>query len=211
MIKGKKTIFDEVREEMDARDPTQRRIRVAITDGERALQRLVTAKLGEAVVVLDLFHVMEKVWAVGGCLHPAGSVELTNWVKAKLLKILHGRVELVVRGIRQSATKRNLQGGKLKAITSACNYLHSNRDRMRYNEYLDLGFPIGSGVIEGACKNLVRDRMERTGMRWTKEMAEAMLKLRATYRNGDFDEYWRFHKRCEQRRLYERVTWAAAA
>ena len=82
------------------------------------------------------------------------------------------------------------------------NYLYRNRTRMRYHEYLAKGWPIASGPVEGACKNLIKDRMERSGMRWTEQMAEAIVQLRAIYLSGDFDSYWQFHIDQDQRRLY---------
>ena len=72
---------------------------------------------------------------------------------------------------------------------------------MRYDEYLAQGLPIATGSVEGACKNLIKDRMERSGMRWTKSMAEAIVKLRALYLSGDFDSYWAFHIIRDQERL----------
>ncbi len=77
----------------------------------------------------------------------------------------------------------------------------SHRHRMRYDEYLANGWPIASGAVEGACKNLIKDRMERSGMRWTEAMAEAVVKLRAIYLGSDFDRYWLFHIQQEQNRL----------
>jgi hypothetical protein len=78
-------------------------------------------------------------------------------------------------------------------------------EELRYDVYLERGFPIGTGTVEGACKNLVKDRMERSGMRWTEDMAEAMLKLRGVYLSGDFERFWTFHIRREQKRLYPQV------
>jgi len=73
---------------------------------------------------------------------------------------------------------------------------------MRYHQYLANGWPIVSGPVEGACKNFIKDRMERSGMRWTEQMAEAVVQLRAIYLSQDFDQYWQFHIEQDQRRLY---------
>ena len=81
--------------------------------------------------------------------------------------------------MRRMATERNLRGQKLKDVTTACNYLENNLERMRYDECLAAGYPIASGVIEGACRHLVKDRMERTGMRWLEPNAASMLFVRA--------------------------------
>jgi hypothetical protein len=86
-------------------------------------------------------------------------------------------------------------------------YYYRNRERMRYDVYLRNGWPIASGPVEGACKNLVRDRFERSGMRWSLETAEALLRMRAVYISGDFDSYWAFHVRQEQQRLHRKGQW----
>jgi hypothetical protein len=109
--------------------------------------------------------------------------------------MLFGEVSQVVKGIRQSVTKRKLLGVKRKTLCGVADYLYRNRARMRYDEYLAQGWPIASGAVEGACKNLIKDRMERSGMRWTEQMAEAIVQLRAIYLSGDFDRFWSFHNR----------------
>jgi hypothetical protein len=127
------------------------------------------------------------------------------WVIDRTLRILFGQVGQVgqvVKGIRQSITKRGLSSPKRKTLDAVANYLYRNRSRMRYNVYLANGWPIASGPVEGACKNLIKDRMERSGMRWTEQMAEAIVQPRAIYPSGDFDCYWQFHVEQDQRRLY---------
>ena len=90
-------------------------------------------------------------------------------------------------------------------VRSALKYLGNNKAHMRYDEYLAAGYPIGSGVAEGACRHLVKDRMEQTGMRWTVEGAQAMLDLRATYLNEDWESFWTYHVEQEDERLYRRL------
>ena len=147
-------------------------------------------------------HVLEKLWKAAYVFHAEGSLEADLWVLDRTLRILFGEVGQVVKGIRQSITKRGLSGPKRKTLHAVANYLYRNRSRMRYDEYLANGWPIASGPVEGACKNLIKDRMERSGMRWTERMAEAIVQLRAVYLSGDFDAYWQFHIDQDQRRLY---------
>ena len=99
-------------------------------------------------------------------------------------------------------TKRLLKGKRREKLDKLCNYLQKNQSRMRYDEYLAAGYPIASGVIEGACRHFVKDRMERAGMRWTVDRAQAMLDLRSTYLNGDWDEFTAFRIKRETARLY---------
>ena len=111
----------------------------------------------------------------------------------------------MVKGIRQTITKRALSGAKRRTMEAVADYLYRNRARMQYDEYLANGWPIASGPVEGACKNLIKHRMERSGMRWTEPMAEAIVKLRAIYLSGDFDRYWEFHIEQDQQPLYPTV------
>jgi hypothetical protein len=201
LLKGKTAVIEEVAEEMDRRDPSRSTTRLALTDGERALQIRVDQKL-KVTLILDLMHALEKLWKAAYVFHPEGSLEADLWVLDRTLRILFGEVGQVVKGIRQSITKRGLSGPKRKTLNAVANYLYRNRSRMRYNEYLANGWPIASGPVEGACKNLIKDRMERSGMRWTEQMAEAIVQLRAIYLSGDFDRYWQFHIDQDQRRLY---------
>jgi len=200
-LKGKTAVIEEVAQEMQRRDPQGIQIRVALADGERALQILVEGTLG-VTLILDLLHVLEKLWKAAYVFHAEGSLEAELWVLDHTLRILFGEVGQVVKGIRQSVTKRGLFGAKRKTLCGVAAYLHRNRARMRYDEYLAKGWPIASGPVEGACRNLIKDRMERSGMRWTEEMAEAIVQLRAIYLSGDFDRYWSFHIARDQQRLH---------
>lgn len=202
---GKDAFIKDVHAEMKRRDPSGKKVHVVVTDGERALQIRVTKTIKGAVVVLDLLHVLEKIWAAAHALHGEGTKAAVDFSRERTLRILQGDVGQVVKGLRQTITKRGIKGAKKEKLEKIANYLYKNRSRMKYHEYLAEGLPIASGSVEGACKNLVKDRMERSGMRWSKRTAEAMLKMRATHLSGDFDEYWQFHISQDQVRLYPEV------
>lgn len=125
----------------------------------------------------------------------------------RLRMLLEGKVGYVIGGLRRLADEHRLRGEKLKTIKAAITYYENNRQHMRYDEYLALGYPIGSGVAEGACRHLVKDRLEGTGMRWTVSGAQAMLSLRSIHLNGQWDDYINFRIQTEQSRLY----WQTAA
>ena len=148
---------------------------------------------------------LEKLWKAAYVFHAEGSLDADLWVLDRALRILFGDVGQVVKGIRQSITKRGSSGAQRKTLLAVADYLYRNRTRMRYDEYLVNGWPIASGPVEGACKNLIKDRMERSGMRWTEQMAEAIVQLRAISLSGDFDHYWQFHIEQDQRRLFPDV------
>ena len=130
--------------------------------------------------------------------------------RQRALRILRGEVSQVVKGLRQIVTKRHLKGKKAEAVLGAAQYYYRNKYRMKYNEYLAQGLPIASGSVEGACKNLIKDRMERSGMRWSSDGAEAMVKMRAVYLSKDFEEYWDWHIAQDQERLYPKDRWKPA-
>lgn len=99
-------------------------------------------------------------------------------------------------------TRHNLKGEKLKSLHRICGYLEKNAERMRYHEYLRRGYPIASGVIEGACRHLVKDRMERSGMRWTLEGARAMLNVRAAFQSDHWRTFLDWYKTNEVARAH---------
>ena len=207
LIASKDTFITDVKAEMTRRDPRHRRSWVIVTDGERALQQRVCQTFTDVTLVLDLLHVLDKLWACGHALYGEGSRDAEDFVYQRAERILCGMSSQVVKGLRQIVTKRRLTGNKAKTLQNAASYLHRNRQRMRYDLYLANGWPIASGSVEGACKNLIRDRFERSGMRWTPETAEALLRLRAVYLSGDLDSYWEFHIDRDQQRLYRRDEW----
>jgi hypothetical protein len=110
----------------------------------------------------------------------------------------------LVNGYRRRRTEGRLRGTKQEVVRSAIEYLENNREHMKYDEYLAAGYPIGSGVAEGACRHLVKDRLEQTGMRWTVAGAQAMLHVRAVYLNDQWDDFLEFRVEQEQSRLYQR-------
>src|SRR5437016_12889906 len=168
---------------MQRRDPQGHKTRLAVTDGYRALQILVEGTL-RLSLLLDLLHVLEKLWKAAYVFHAEGSLEAELWVLDRTLRILFGEVSQVVKGIRQSVTKRKLLGAKRKTLCSVAGYLYRNRARMRYDEYLAQGWPIASGQVEGACKNLIKDHMERSGMDETEAMTTAIVQLRSICLHG---------------------------
>ena len=177
---------------------------VYLMDGQESLWEARREHLpGEnAVEVLDLLHVTPRLWQAAHLFHPERSKEAIAFVRERSLQVLHGRVGYVVGGLRQTGTKHGLSGAKAKRLRVACDYLKKNANRMRYDEYLAEGYPIASGVIEGACRHYVKDRMERAGMHWTKEGAQAMLDVRSEFLNGDWEAFQQYRIEQETQRLY---------
>lgn len=177
---------------------------VCVMDGQVSLWNLAREKLGELkpVEILDLLHVVSRVWEAAYLFHAEGSPEAVRFVRQRLERLLEGKAGYVIGGMRQMGTRQGLSGAKLKKLGTITNYLENNIERMRYDKYLADGYPIASGVIEGACRHVVKDRMERSGMRWSMEGAQSMLDLRTTYINGQWEEYQEYHIEQETARRY---------
>jgi hypothetical protein len=146
LVKGKAAVVDEMVAAVHRRDPDARLTLVALTDGERALQILVAQKL-HVILILDLLHVMEKVWKAAHVFHPEGTPDAEIYARLMTHRILAGNVGQVVKGLRQTVTQRSLSGSQAKLLLSVAAYFHRNRDRMRYNDYLAQGLPIASGSV----------------------------------------------------------------
>jgi len=201
-VNAKDVVFDWLAKEVQQRDPQEGRTVVAIMDGETKLRDLQELKLGRAIGILDIWHVTEYLWKLAYCFHSEGSGEAEAFVETYLRKLLDGSIGRVIGGIRQMATKRGLSKHKSEKAQQCLNYFAERSEYMKYDEYLAAGYPIGSGVVEGACRHLVKDRMEQTGMRWRIAGAQAVLSLRALYVNDDWDTFHADRIQAEQRKLY---------
>jgi hypothetical protein len=197
-------VIEELFDDALHRDPEREKSWVAVVDGNKQqldlLQRQARDHQLDVTIVLDIIHVIEYLWKAGAALNPPASPQLEVWVQQRLLQILRGRSSTVAAGMRRSATRRGLSQTARKPVDTCANYLRKYRSYLTYNEYLARGLPIASGIIEGACRHLVKDRMDLTGARWSLNGAEAILRLRALRASGDFDEYWRFHEKQEYER-----------
>jgi hypothetical protein len=196
-------VIEKAFEETAYRDPQHKRNWVALVDGNKPQIRILrhtAKKKGVALtIIVDVIHVIEYLWDAGRAFHPTSS-ELESWVRTRLLEILRGNASYVAGGMRRSATLRNLASEERKPVDVCANYLLTYAPYLKYNHYLAQGFPIATGVIEGACRHLVKDRMEVSGARWSLTGAEAILRLRALRSSHDFDEYWAFHETQEYER-----------
>lgn len=193
-----KTVIESAFVEASTRDPDQQRTWVVLVDGElhqlATLKAMARKQTVTVTIVLDFIHVLEYVWKAAFCFFPSGSEEAETWVQERALRILQGKASDVAAGIRRSATLQKLTQKARENADKCADYLLKNRPYLRYDEYLDQGYPIASGVIEGACRHLVNDRMDITGARWRLDRAEAVLRMRALRASNDFDDYWDFHK-----------------
>jgi hypothetical protein len=190
--------------EFAQRNPQWARPTVCLCDGQEALWQACSEAVADPnrVDILDLLHVTPRLWQAGKLLYGERGKEVVPFVRQRLTQVLEGKVETVIRGLRRLGVERGLKGAKKKALARICGYLQKNRQRMRYDVYLREGYPIASGVIEGACRHLIKDRMERAGMHWTPAGAQAMLDLRSVWIGGYWEAFQQDRIEQETERLY---------
>ncbi|RDH44966.1 ISKra4 family transposase [Zooshikella ganghwensis] len=195
-------VIQEAMEEAIRRDPDQQRDWVVLVDGETSQLASIEAELKAqslgATVIVDFIHVLEYLWKAARCFYSLDTDEIEQWVKGRGLKILQGKCVDVAAGMRRRATVEGLSQDRRKAVDTCANYLQKYRDYLKYDRYLEKGYPIATGVIEGACRHLINDRLGITGARWRLSSAEAILKIRSIRSSGDFEAYWEFHKKNER-------------
>jgi hypothetical protein len=208
------TAFDEA----ERRDPGRKRERAVLVDGNNTQIEAVTAEAASRSVtvttVIDFIHVLEYLWKAAWSFFSKGEPAAEEWVADQARKILHGNAGQVAAGIRRRATTYGYSAAERAGADECARYLDNKKDYLDYATALAKGWPIATGIIEGACRSIVKDRMDITGARWGLEGAEAVLKLRALIATGDFDDYWPYHLRREHERIHHaeyRETYALAA
>jgi len=203
---GRDVTIGKVLDEADRRDPGRRRTWIALADGDiyqigriqaQAAQRGVTI-----TILIDFIHVLEYLWKAAWCFHSPRDPAMEDWVTAQAADILHGHAGDVTARIRQLAAASPPRPGSEhhKIIRKTLHYLDAKQPYLDYPRALSSGWPIATGVIEGACRHLVHDRMGITGARWGLPGAQAILWLRAIHASGDLDTYWDYHIRQEHQR-----------
>jgi hypothetical protein len=196
--------FGWLAQEVARRNPDSHKPTILLMDGQKSLWEAGQRDLppDDMIEILDLLHATPRIWDAAGLFYLRDSELAWEFVYDRVLRMLRGEIRSVIAGLRQMGTKRKLRGKKREKLAKICGYLQNNAHRMRYDLYLAAGYPIASGVIEGACRHFVKDRMERSGMRWTIENAQSMLDVRSTYVNGDWDAFMAYRIEEETQRLY---------
>jgi hypothetical protein len=204
--------------EAGRRDPGHQREWAVLVDGNSTQIEAVTAEAASrgvtVTIVIDFIHVLEYLWKAAWSFFDKGTPASEEWVADQALKILHGKPRQVAGGIRRRATTYAYSPAERAGADECARYLENKEDYLDYATALKEGWPIATGIIEGACRHIVKDRMDITGARWGLEGAEAILKLRALIASGDFEDYWRYHLRREHEGIHHaryRETYILAA
>ena len=193
-------------DEAEARDPGHLRTWVVLVDGAEHQLDLIRAEAGrrraQIHIVIDLIHVLEYIWKAAWTLHDARDPAAEDWVAARALAVLVGDSARASQEITAAVSAASLPASRRTGADACVRYLNARHEYLRYDQALAEGWPIATGVIEGACRHLIADRLDIGGARWGLDGAEAVLTLRAVISNGDFEEYWRYHLAREHQRLY---------
>ena len=213
-INGKDVIFDWFGEQIEARRTSPFQEIVCVMDGAPTLWKKIQSlmkTLGVPIVcILDLFHVMDYLWDAARCMHGSDDKAAETFVTDYLHRILKGDVGRVIGGFKQMLAKdkkrrkaqRKFNATQRKMLNRVIGYFDRKKTFMRYDDYLAKGYPIGSGVVEGACGHLVKDRMEGSGMRWSVPGAQSMLDLRCVYLNEDWQDFHDYRIKERVRTMY---------
>lgn len=196
---GQPRLFNQLADEVRGRLRRRRKHLVCVMDGQRSFRKLLL-RFDQVTPILDIFHVLEWLWKAAHCLHPDGSLAAQKFVDHYLAMILEGKVGYAIGRLKR--LRGELTKSKRTNLAKVITYLTNNRDYMKYDEYLRAGYPIGSGVVEGACRHAVKDRMEGSGMRWEAAGAQAVLHLRTIYLNGDWQTFMNHRIETEQTAQY---------
>jgi hypothetical protein len=176
-----------------------------LADGQRELWEIQKEYFPDYTPILDWMHASEYLWKAAYLWLPESSPQAHAWVERQQGRFRRGKVKDVIREIKRLIADETIAGAQQqKQAEKIVAYFQRNRKRMRYDLYRRRGLPIGSGAVEGACRHLVKDRMERSGMRWTIEGAQALLFLRAIRVSGHWEAFWTWYRESERQRLYGR-------
>lgn len=200
-------VIGQVFDEATRRDPHHDRRWIVLVDGNAhqigRTHAQAQAHHAEVTILIDFVHVLEYVWKAAWCLFEEADPAAENWVRTQGLRILQGHAGQVTTDLRRHATRARIRPAQRTGVHACARYLTNKRPYLDYPTALTQGWPIATGVIEGACRHLIKDRMDLTGARWGLPSAEAVLKLRALHNNGDFDDYWTYHLTQEKHRIHK--------
>jgi len=202
-LAGKPAALDRLQGEVDKRMGDHIQHRVMLCDGDKSLQAHLQQRFPDFTLILDFIHAYEYLWQVATTLYGQDDPDRLAWVLERTRTLLNGQACSLAATFRQLAQEKGHTASQRKILQKVATYYENNQAYMDYVTYLQHGWPIASGVIEGACRHFVKDRMELSGMRWSIAGAENLLHLRAVAENDDWDAYHRFRKQQRQKCLYQ--------
>ena len=161
---------------------------VFLGDGSKWIWVIASYHFPEAVQIVDWYHAEERLWSVGRAVYGEGTSAMKKWVKKRLKQLIEGEVEAVIESLSELSSSDD---DVTEQIEDNITYFTNNKERMRYNEYTEKGYHIGSGIVESACKHIVGQRLKQAGMTWSVEGADAIIQLRILWKNGEWNRFWK--------------------
>ena len=201
-LEGKDTALERLADQVEIRDGPHIQHRVALCDGCEALQTRITGYFPDFIQILDFIHANEYLWDVANALLGEESDDRLSWMVTHTRQLLTGQTQAVIEELRLLSADSETKAAQRRQLEKTANYFERNLPYMDYATYLARGWPIASGVIEGACRHFVKDRCELSGMRWSLMGAEQLLHLRAVAENDDWEVYHDFRRRERHQSLY---------
>ena len=205
LSQSRKAVIQAIFEDALRRDPHHTKEWVVLVDGDphqiSCVQACAEVYESPVTIVCDIVHVLGYLWKAGAVLQRKEVV--APWVGNTLLRVLLGHSAVVAATMRAAATRQKLSATARKSVDTCARYLQNHAPYLAYHHYLNAGYPIATGVIEGGCRYLVKDRLALTGARWSLDGAEAVLKLRAIKASGDLSAYWTFYEHQQYTRIHE--------
>ncbi len=201
-LEGKDVALARLAQQVAPREGNHIQHRVALCDGCPALQTRIESHFPDFTLILDFIHANEYMWDVANSWLGETNEQRDKWMRAHTLQLLTGETKQVIAALRELTQEPQCTASQRTQLNKTANYFERNLPYMDYSTCLAKGWPIASGVIEGACRHLVKDRCELSGMRWLQQGAENLLRLRAVAENGDWDTYHTFRKHQRHQRLY---------
>ena len=172
---------------------------VALIDGGVGLENQITTAFEQAGlslqlrhIILDIVHVSEYVWKAANAILGENSKLRTNWVKEMLSDILDSKVAQVIKDLEANRDKTQICSAAKQQLDKIITYFTNHQHKMDYKTYLEKGLPVSTALVESSCGHLVKDRMERSGMRWSMQGAQNMMDARAVKKNGDWNNFMEF-------------------
>ena len=201
-LDGKDAALSRLAEQVQPRLGNHIQHKIALCDGCPALQKRIAKYFSDFVQVLDFIHANEYLWKVANALFGETNDQRFEWMRSHTLQLLSGKTKRLIAEFRSLARQPKISQRKRAQLLTTANYFERNLLFMDYPTYLSNGWPIASGVIEGACRHFVKDRCELSGMRWLQSGAENLLRLRAVAENNDWEDYHAYRKLQCHERLY---------
>jgi hypothetical protein len=201
-LDGKEAALCRLAEQVTSRLGDHLRHKIALCDGCEALQTRIAKQFSDFILILDFIHANEYLWKVANALLGETNDQRFAWMQTRTLQLLSGQTEQLIAQFRSLADRPKMSIARRTPLLKTANYFERNLPFMNYPLYLSKGWPIASGVIEGACRHFVKDRCELSGMRWLQTGVENLLRLRAVAENDDWEDYHLYRKQQRHLRLY---------